>query len=42
MTPNQYIENLYERQGFKVVCSNVEVELRHNTATGKNLKASSH
>ena len=38
LTPKQYIESLYENQGFKVVCTSVELELSDSTVEGKELE----
>jgi hypothetical protein len=37
-TPNQYIENLYESQGFKVSCQSVELDLSSSTTQGKDFE----
>lgn len=38
MTPNQYIESLYEKQGFRVVCTSVELDLSYSAVEGKDLE----
>lgn len=38
MTPNEYIEKLYEKQGHKVVCSSVELDLSYSATEGKDLE----
>lgn len=38
LTPNQYIESLYLEQGFKVVCTSVELDLSYSAVEGKDLE----
>lgn len=38
MTPNRYIENLYEKQGHKVVCTSVELDLSYSATGHKDLE----
>ena len=38
LTPKQYIESLYLEQGFKVVCTSVELDLSYSAVEGKELE----